>query len=88
MQARQIQTAVLLQKKGVEALKDLDADSLGAKDAKDILRFIIEGAKMERELYADAETETRKETTENGDSTNLASTIISAYKKRMEGEEC
>lgn len=88
MQARQIQTAVLLQKKGVEALKDLDADSLGAKDAKDILRFIIEGAKMERELYADAETETRKETTDNGDSTNLASTIISAYKKRMEGEEC
>lgn len=89
MQTRQMQTAVLLQKKGVEALKNLKAESLGAKDAKDILRFIIEGAKMERELLQDSTVETEKETeAENAASSNLSDTIISAYKKRMEDGEC
>lgn len=89
MQERQMQTAVLLQRKGVEALKHLNVETLGSKDAKDILRFIIEGAKMERELMQDSTVETEKETGADGGGTgNLSDTIISAYKRRMEDGEC
>lgn len=43
MQQRQIQTAMLLQKKAVEALDNLRFDALTPKD---ILSFISEGAKL------------------------------------------
>ncbi len=86
MQTRQMQTAVLLQKKAVEALENLKAETI---DPKDILRFIVDGAKLERELMTETAVETAKETgAENGGSATLADTIISAYKRRREDGQC
>lgn len=50
MQERQIQTAMLMQKKAVQALDKLQIDDLTPKD---ILRFISEGAKLERQIRYD-----------------------------------
>lgn len=79
MQERQIQTAVLLQKKAVQALEKLDYLT-----PQDIARFLTLGTKLEKE--------TRRESipsTENGNAqtTSLADTIITAYKRRMGGDE-
>lgn len=79
MQERQIQTAILLQKKAVQALEKLEYLT-----PQDIARFLSLGTKLEKE--------TRKESipsTENGNAqtTSLADTIITAYKRRMDGEE-
>ena len=78
MQQRQIQTAMLLQKKAVEALDKLDIDELSAVE---ILKFIVEGAKIEKE--------TRQETMTVEDAvgkTSLADSIINAYKRRVDNE--
>lgn len=82
MQKRQVQTALLMQKKAIKALEKLDIDSLSPKY---ILQFIAEGSKIERE--------TRKETVnlteeEAGTKTNssLADTIAAAYARRKESE--
>lgn len=81
MQQRQIQTAMLLQKKAVEALDKLSFEDLAPKD---ILRFISEGAKLERETRRESTAISAKAAGNDGAS-NLAETIISAYKRRMEG---
>lgn len=76
MQKRQIQTALLLQKKAVKALESLDITSLSPRE---ILQFISEGTRIE--------SDTRKEivlTSEDSEKTgnSLASEIIAAYEKR------
>lgn len=78
MQERQIQTAMLLQKKAVQALDKLDIENLSPQD---ILRFIAEGAKLEKATRQENAPTTAKEA-----GISLADTIISAYQKRKDGE--
>jgi len=78
MQTRQMQTALLLQKKAVEALNKIELDSIFAKD---IVKFIEVGAKIERELMMLDEAEAEKK---DGTGASLADTIVSAYKRRVE----
>ncbi len=84
MQERHLKTAILMQKKAVEALSNINAEQLAAKD---ILRFISEGAKLERLTRMDSTTSTAKDAGEDGQPSSLADTIISAYRKRMEAEQ-
>ena len=81
MQERQIQTAMLLQKKAVQALDKLQIEDLAPKD---ILRFISEGTKLERHTRLDSTTVAAGEAGDASASGSLADTIISAYKRRME----
>ena len=81
MQERQIQTAMLLQKKAVQALDKLQIEDLAPKD---ILRFISEGTKLERQTRLDSTTVAAGEAGDASASGSLADTIISAYKRRME----
>ena len=81
MQERQIQTAMLLQKKAVKALDKLQIEDLAPKD---ILRFISEGAKLERQVRLDSTTVAAGEAGDASASGSLADTIIPAYKRRME----
>ena len=83
MQERQLGIAMLLQKKGTEALSKINLDEMYAKD---IAKFIIEGAKLERELRKETVTETTENSTA-GTNMSLADTIVSAYKRRMEESE-
>ena len=85
MQTRQVQTAVLVQKKALEALGKLNLETMYAKD---IIRFIEVGAKLERELRQSATEESKAANGEGEGASSLSSTIISAYKKRMEDGEC
>lgn len=79
MQQRQIQTAVLLQEKAEQALQQLKIESISPKD---ILRFITEGAKLEKEIRQDSFSVLEHE--ENGGSSGaLADVIVAAYRKRM-----
>lgn len=73
MQERQIQTAVLMQKKALEALKSLDVEKMNANE---IMKMFAEAAKIEKEARA-------AETPEENTQTTLADTIVSAYKRRM-----
>ena len=61
-------------------------DKLSFEDLapKDILRFISEGAKLERETRRESTAVSAKAAGNDGAS-SLAETIISAYKRRMEG---
>ena len=86
MQERQMRTAQLLQKKAIEALDTLEPGSI---EAKDILRFIMDGSKLEREMMIEALTEPTVTAEQQAKtSTSLADNIISAYRKRREGGEC
>lgn len=79
MRKRQIGTAVMLQKKAVEALEQLDMNSLTPQE---ILKFITEGAKLERQNRAENRENASGETSAN---TSLADVIIAAYRQRTEG---
>lgn len=81
MRKRQIQTAVLLQKKAVEALSELDISELAPKD---ILNFISKGAQLEREMRSETANIAAKESGNDNESNSLADTIVEAYRKRME----
>lgn len=83
MRKRQIQTAILLQKKAVEALDKLDISELAPKD---ILSFISKGAQLEREMRTESAGVAAKESGSDNESSSLADTIVEAYRKRMEGE--
>lgn len=83
MQQRQIQTSVLLQKKAVEALSELDPKTLSAKD---ILAFISQGAKLEAGLRTDSVGEAARDSGNDGTKATLADAIIEAYRKRKEAE--
>ena len=85
MRERQMRTAQLLQKKAIEALDTLEPGSI---EAKDILRFIMDGSKLEREMMIEALTEPAAATEQAKTNTSLADNIISAYRKRREGGEC
>lgn len=79
MQDRQIQTAMLLQKKAVQALDRLDITELTPQE---ILRFISEGAKLEAVNRA-ASTQQAVEAGEKK-AASLADTITAAYQRRKE----
>ena len=79
MRKRQIQTAVLLQKKAVEALDQLDISSLKPQQ---ILSFITAGAALEKQTRS----EERMKESENTQTLSLADTIIAAYKRRTEAD--
>lgn len=81
MQQRQIQTAMLLQKKAVEALNILQVEEMYPKD---ILRFISEGAKLERAVRSESTTASLRESGADSQTSSLADTIVAAYKRRME----
>ena len=83
MQQRQIQTAMLLQKKAVEALDKLQFDDLAPKD---ILRFISEGAKLERETRRESTNIAEGEMGAAGGGGSLADVVVSAYRRRKEDE--
>lgn len=85
MQKRQTQTAMLMQKKAVQALDKLDIEDLTPRD---ILRFISIGAELERKNRQESTSEAAQESTGGSATSSLADTIISAYKKRMEDGEC
>ena len=51
---------------------------------RDILRFISEGTKLERQTRLDSTTISAGEAGDAGASGSLADTIIAAYKRRME----
>lgn len=80
MRERQIQTAMLLQKKAVKALDKLKAETLTPQE---ILRFISEGAKLETANRA-AEAQQVAEAAGEGQAASLADTIIAAYQRRKE----
>lgn len=50
MSERQIKTAVFLQAKGIDALKNLDLDTMRPRD---MVQFVVEGARLERLLRLD-----------------------------------
>lgn len=81
MRKRQIGTAVMLQKKAVEALEQLDMNSLTPQE---ILKFITEGAKLERQTRAESRETVSGETNAGA---SLADVIIAAYKQRTENED-
>ncbi len=80
MRERQIQTAMLLQKKAVQALDKLDTSELTPQE---ILRFISEGAKLED---ANMAASTQQAAVDGGDqrAASLASAVIAAYQRRKE----
>lgn len=82
MRTRQLQTAQLIQKKAVEALDKIDMSALKPAD---ILRFVIEGAKLEREITAMTAEEMLQSSSQQT-SASLADTIVEAYKRRKEEE--
>ncbi len=81
MRKRQAQTAMLLQKKAVQALDKLDISELAPKD---ILSFISKGAQLEREVLAESEGILAHESGADNVTSSLADTITEAYRKRME----
>ncbi len=80
MRERQIQTAMFLQKKAVQALDKLDISELTPQE---ILRFISEGAKLEAANRA-ASTQQAAEDGGNQRAASLASAVIAAYQRRKE----
>lgn len=82
MRKRQLGVAIAVQKKAYEALEKLDAADIPPKD---ILRFLIDGAKWEREINAMETEEARAG--EQQTTSSLADTIIAAYKRRLEEGE-
>ena len=83
MQERQMQTAMLLQKKAVQALDKLQIEDLTPSE---ILRFISEGARLERETRAENTALSARDAGADGKESSLAETIIAAYERRKNGE--
>lgn len=83
MHMRHIKTAVLMQKKAVQALDSLPPEELSAKY---VIQLINAGAKLERETRGSDPTVLAKQRqqAEQGAS-GLANAIIEAWKKRTEG---
>lgn len=84
MQTRQLQTAIIIQKKALEAINKMPIESMKPQDA---LRFFMEASRIEKELRVDMETvETAagKEAQDNSPSTYMDA-LIAAHKRRTEG---
>ena len=82
MQERQIKTAMLLQKKAVQALDQLDIAKLTPQE---ILRFISEGAKLETANRASSTQQAATDAADDSKNPSVASTLISIYQERMDG---
>lgn len=84
MQTRHIKTAVLMQKKAVEALDKLDIAELSPKD---IISLIKGGSTLERETRgSDPAIEARRKQDAEQGASGLADAIMEAWSKRKEGE--
>ncbi len=83
MRERQIQTAMLMQKKAIQALDKLQAEDLSPRD---ILRFISEGAKLEAANRTVSTQQTAREAGEDGSASSLADTILAVYRRKEEGQ--
>ena len=84
MQERQIQTAMLLQKKAVQALNELDISELTPQE---ILRFISEGAKLETANRASSTQQVVAAAADDTKAPTLANTIISAFQRREDDDD-
>lgn len=86
MQTRHIKTAVLMQKKAVEALDKLPLELLSAND---IVRLIKEGSKLERDTRTADPTITarQKQEEEQGGASGLADAILEAWERRKDSED-
>lgn len=84
MQTRHIKTAVLMQKKAVEALDKLNIAELSPKD---IISLIKGGSTLERETRgSDPIIESRRKQEAEQGASGLADAIMEAWSKRKEGE--
>lgn len=75
MRKRQTQTAMLMQKKAVEALNNLPTESLTPKDIKEFIKIATDLERLNRNVE---DRLSDKEVT----GTTLADTVIAAYQKR------
>ena len=83
MQTRHIKTAVLMQKKAVEALDNMSIDLLSPRD---IAQLIKEGLKLERDTREvdPAVVEAQRKEAEGAATSDLADVIMQAWMKRRE----
>ena len=81
MRQRQMKIAEVMQQKGFNALRNLDEGTIYAKD---IIRMISEGIRLETEIMQDSINSEATELGMNGGTESVADTIIAAYRKRME----
>lgn len=84
MRKRQLAIAEEYQKKAFDAFKLLEASDMKPGE---ILRFFVEGAKLERELRRDADVCAERKAETDSASKNLAETMMRAYRRRTEVEE-
>ena len=82
MQTRQIETAIIFQKKALEALDKIDVESL---EPRDILRFFEVAAKIERETRAQSEAQAAPESKEGNGPAGVADSILAAYRSKGGG---
>ena len=82
MQTRQIETAIIFQKKALEALDKIDVTAL---EPRDILKFFETAAKIERETRAQSEQQTAQQAGKDGAAAGIADSIIAVYRKRGDG---
>lgn len=75
---RQLQIAMQLEKKALEALNMIQPEDMTARDIKEMLRLATD---IERKTLIEAEQNTETEQAR----TSLADSIISAYEKRIGG---
>lgn len=81
---RQRKLAESMEQKGFKALQKLDPETIYAKDA---IRLITEGIRLERELQQETLSQMAVELGMNGGAESLADTIVAAYQQRMEHDE-
>lgn len=81
---KQLKLSDLLQRKAMDALKNLDPEELPPKT---ILSFITQAAKMENYAMDSAINESALESGSDGRKSSLADEIVEAYRKRQEAEE-
>lgn len=84
MAARHIGIALKMQAEAVEALEKTDPENIKPKD---IIAFIREGTKLERENRQDILLTTDLDLEKAESSTSLSDAILEAWKKRMQQDE-
>lgn len=77
---RQLQIAMQLEKKALEALNTVDPEGMSPRDIKELLRLATD---IERNVLLNDANATATPAAQ----TSLADTIIAAYEKRMGGED-
>ena len=84
MADRHIGIALKLQSKAMEALEKMDAEDI---DPKNLVAFIREATKLERENRQDIVQMTDPDRGEDGSSTSLADVISEAWERRQKQNE-